>query len=113
MLRELVNRISDPIISFPLATIGFYLMLKYYKIVGSKKFAYWTVGILIPVVAWFLSDPNFFSIIKTPDNIPIIILFIFVGFCTWLVIHQAAENDTRIESCLCKNEATTENREKV
>ncbi len=113
MLRELFNKLSDPIISFPLVTIGFYLMLKHYKTFGSKKFAYWTVAILIPVTAWFLSDHNFFSIISTPDNIPIIILLVCVAFFTWFALHKAALNDTRIEEGLGPIEATPENREKV
>lgn len=113
MLRELINKLSDPIFSFPMATITFYLMLKHYKVVGTKKFAWWTTAILIPVVVWFLADPNFFSIIKTPDNIPIIILLVLVGFFTWFWLYQAALNDTRIEAGLCPIEATPEQREKV
>jgi hypothetical protein len=113
MLRELVNKLSDPIISFPMTTIAFYLMLKHYKTFGSKKFACWSVGILIPVIAWFLVDHNFFSIISTPDNIPIIILLFCVGFFTWFSFHKAAINDTRIEAGLEPVEAMPENREKV
>lgn len=113
MLRELVNRISDPIISFPLVCYMFYLMLKHYKVVGTKKFAYWTTAALVPVIAWFLADPNFFSIIKTPDNIPIIILLVLVGFLTWFTIYKQALNDERIERGECPIEALPENREKV
>ncbi|MBC7541061.1 MAG: cytochrome C [Bacteriovorax sp.] len=113
MLRELINKLSDPIISFPMMTFAFYLMLKHYKTVGTKKFAYWTIAILIPVIVWFLADPNFFSIIKTPDNIPIIILLVLVGFFTWFWLYKAALNDTRIEEGLCPIEATPEEREKV
>jgi hypothetical protein len=113
MLRELVNSISDPIFSFPLCTFGFYMMLKHYKIVGTKKFALWSTAGMIPIIAWFLADTNFFSIIKTPDNIPIILLLISVVFFTWLSIHKAAINDTRIENGECPIEGTEENREKV
>lgn len=113
MLKEFVNKLSDPILSFPLITLAFYFMLRYYKIVGSKKFAYWSVGISVPITAWFLSDSNFFAIIKTPDNIPIIILLVSVGFFTWFSLHKAAINDTRIEAGLCPIEATPEEREKV
>lgn len=113
MLRELVNKLSDPIISFPMSVFAFYLMLKYYKTVGTEKFAYWSVAILIPITAWFLADPNFFAIIKTPDNIPIIILLVLVGFFTWFWLYKAALNDKRMEDGLCPIEATPENREKV
>lgn len=113
MLRELVNRISDPIISFPVVCWLFYLMLKHYRTVGTKKFAYWSTAIILPVTMWFLADPNFFSIIKTPDNIPIVILLVLVGFLTWFAIYKAAVNDERIEKGLGPIEATPENREKV
>jgi hypothetical protein len=60
-----------------------------------------------------LSDPNFFLIIKTPDNIPIVILLVAVGFLTWFSIYKAAQNDIRIEQGLGPIEATDFNREKV
>ena len=113
MLRELVNSISEPIIAFPLTTFGFYMMLKHYKVVGTTKFAYWVTAGLVPVIAWFLADTNFFSIIKTPDNIPIVILLFSVVFFTWFSIHKAAINDTRIENGECPIEGLPENREKV
>jgi hypothetical protein len=113
MLRELVNTIAEPIIAFPLTTFGFYMMLKHYKVVGTTKFATWTTAGLVPVIAWFLADTNFFSIIKTPDNIPIILLLLGVVFFTWFSIHKAAINDTRIENGECPIEALPENREKV
>jgi hypothetical protein len=113
MLREFVNHLSEPIISFPLITFAFYLMLKHYKIVGTKKFATWVTAGSLPIIAWFLADTNFFSIIKTPDNIPIIILLVGVAFFTWFAIYRAALNDTRLENGECPLEALPENSEKV
>lgn len=113
MLRELINKISDPIFSFPMTAATFYIMLKHYKTVGTKKFGLWMLAILVPVVIWFLTDPNFFSIIKTPDNIPIVILLVCMSFFTWLWMHKAALNDTRIDEGLGPIEGTPENREKV
>lgn len=113
MLRELVNKISDPIYSFPLVTLLFYWMIKYYRIVGTLKFGKWMLWISIALSAWFLADPNFFLIIKTPDNVPIGILLVLVGFFTWFPIYKAAQNDERIERGECPIEALPENREKV
>lgn len=113
MLKELINKLADPIISFPIATILFFLAIKYYRVVGSKKFAAWAVVILIPVLAFFVSDPNFFLIIKTPDNIPIGILLFLVFFTAWLSFHKAAINDERTDRGECVVEALPENREKV
>ena len=83
MLKALINQLADPIFSFPIATLAFWWMIKYYRVFGSKKFGMWAVIIAIPVIAWLFADPNFFLIIKTPDNVPIGILLILVSFFTW------------------------------
>ena len=112
-MRELVNWAADPIRSFPISIALFYLMMRYYRVVGTKAFA-WIAGGLFAfsyVVAAF--DSNFFAIITWPDNIPITILVVLVGFLTWLAIHKAAINDERIEKEEVPIEALPENREKV
>lgn len=112
-MKEFINYIADPIISFPIFTFLFVLMMKYYKVVGSKKFAYGFLIVMLPVVGWFISDPNFLKIVLTPDNIPINIIIILITFLTWLTLHKCAENDIRIEAGECPIEALPENREKV
>ncbi len=112
-MRELINWAADPIRSFPISIALFYLMMRYYRIVGTKTFA-WVAGGLFAfsyTVAAF--DPNFFAIITWPDNIPITILVVLAGFLTWLAIHKAAINDERIEREEVPIEALPENREKV
>ncbi|MBC7428253.1 MAG: cytochrome C [Bacteriovorax sp.] len=113
MLKELINHLAEPIVSFPIATFLFYLMIKYYKTFGTKKFAVWFTILSIPVLIFFFADPNFYLIIKTPDNVPIGILLIMVAFFTWFTLHKAAINDTRMEQGLEPVEAMPENREKV
>lgn len=113
MLKEFINKIADPLYSFPITTILFYYMMKYYRIVGSKKFGFWSLILSIPITVWFLADPNFLLIILWPDNVPIAILLILVVFTTWFSLHKAAINDERIEKGLGPVEALPENREKV
>lgn len=113
MLKELINKIADPLYSFPITTFLFYLMMRYYRIFGSKKFGKWALILSVPVIIWFLADPNFILIILFPDNVPIAILLVMVAFFTWFSLHKAAENDVRIEQGLGPIEATPENREKV
>ncbi len=113
MLKELINRLAEPIVSFPIATFLFYLMIKHYRTFGTKKFAKTATLVSLPIIAWFFADPNFYLIIKTPDNVPIGILLIMVAFFTWFSLHKAAENDIRIEQGLGPVEATPEEREKV
>lgn len=112
-MKELINQLTDPIYSFPIFTVLFILMMKYYRVVGTKKFAWIATAVAIPVCIWFASDPNFFTILILPDNIPIIILLFLVSFLTWFAFFQAARNDARIEAGDVPLEATPENREKV
>jgi hypothetical protein len=88
-------------------------MIKYYRVVGTKKFGVWSLIISIPVAIWFCMDPNFLAIILWPDNIPINIIIIMISFLTWLTLYKCAENDKRIEVGECPIEALPENREKV
>jgi hypothetical protein len=112
-MKELVNWIADPIRSFPITVILFYFMMKYYRVVGSKKFAWIFTIISVPVVFICAMDPNFFAIITWPDNIPISILIVLITFLTWLALHKAAVNDERLDRGECPIEAMPENREKV
>lgn len=112
-MKELINWIADPIRSFPIACALFYLMMKYYRVVGTKKFLYASLVFIIPVTIWFAADPNFFTILILPDNIPIIILLVLISFLTWFTLYKAAINDARLEEGLGPIEGTPENREKV
>ena len=88
-------------------------MLRFYRVVGTKKFAVKVLILLIPIVFWFANDPNFFAIITWPDNVPISLLIMLVLFFTWYALYRCAENDKRIEAGLGPIEGTEENREKV
>jgi len=88
-------------------------MFKYYKVVGSKKFAWITILLVTPIILWASMDPNFWLIITWPDNIPISILIISVSFFTWFALHRAAKNDDMIDEGLGPEEGLPENREKV
>ena len=112
-MKEFINTISDPIISFPLTMVLFVLMLRHYVVVGSKKFAWMFLLLSLPMVIWFMNDPNFFAIITWPDNIPISILMITVIYFTWYSLYKAARNDERIKKGLSPIEGLPENREKV
>ena len=112
-MKELINTLSDPVYSFTGTLILFFIGMKNYKIVGSKKFG---LGVLIGTIvafAWCFQDSNFRAIVTWPDNIPIVILLSTVGFFTWFAIHKAAINDQRIDDGLPPVEGTKENREKV
>jgi len=54
----------------------------------------------VGVVLFFLVsclDPDFFTIIKKADNVPIVMMIFSVGFFLWLSFRQAAVNDEAVE----------------
>ena len=112
-MKELINYMADPIRSFPIASILFFLMIKYYRIIGTKKFAVSSLVAIIPVVFWFCLDTNFRAIILWPDNIPINIIIVLIAWLTWYTLYRCAQNDERIERGEMPIEALPENREKV
>lgn len=112
-MKDFVNLIADPKYSFTLVIIGFFIFMKYYYVVGTKKFLYWSTAITLVVFGWMCTDPNFFAIITWPDNVPIVILLALVFYLTWFAIYQATENDKRLDEGLPPNEGTPENKEKV
>lgn len=113
MIKEAINFLSSPLYSFTAFIALFALALKRIDIVGTKKFG---LALLIGVLAifgWMLTDSVFFSVISTPDNIPIIILNGLVFWSTWYALYKGHQNDLRIERGEQPIEGTPENREKV
>ena len=112
-MKHLINILAQPKYLFTICTVLFFVAIKYYRIVGTKKFgkAFGLISVLL--YAWAGTDPNFHAIIFFPDNVPITILLVTVGFFTWYTIYKCAENDKRIEAGLQPLEGTPENREKV
>jgi hypothetical protein len=112
-MRELVNTLTDPIFSFPVFAVLFFLMIRNVKVFATKKFAITVVLGALPFYAWFLADKNFLKIVLKPDNVPITFLIILNAFFTWYSLHKASVNDDRIEAGEVPVEAMPENREKV
>ena len=93
--KSLVNWLSSPEKLLGLAAV--------FVLVGLRTRQLWTnraglIGLVAFVVFFLFSfqDPNFRIIVSKPDNVPILLLFLFVGFFMWLSMKQAWENDERI-----------------
>ncbi len=112
-MKEFINIIADPIYSFTITTVLFVLMMKYYRVIGTKKFGLASLVISIPVAVWFCLDAEFRKIILWPDNIPINIIIILIAWLSWYSFYRCAQNDNRLDQGLGPIEAEPENREKV
>ena len=94
-IKDIVNWLSGPTVLFTLATVGFFLSLKYKQLWSRKAGLAMLVGMIIFYVL-SLFDSDFVAIVAKPDNVPITFVLFLVGYFTWLSMHQATENDKRI-----------------
>ena len=96
LIKNFINWLSLPQISFPLSIVVFYFMLKW-KALWSKAGG---VAMLVVTTIFFvvgMFEPNFRSVVAKPDNIPIVMMVYLVGFFWWLSMHKAYRNDELIE----------------
>lgn len=107
-VKHLVNLLADPKLLLPIALLVFLISLRG-PAFWSKKGGLIALGSVLGFMGLSLVDPNFRIIVTKPDNVPIVALLFLVGFFTWLAMHQAFENDRRIEQGLLPNEKETTN----
>jgi len=96
-IKDAINAASEPapFLIISMAALAIFL-------VGYRFFTKPVVAIPLGVafVIFFVVscfDPNFLSIVKKADNVPIVMMIFAVGFFMWLSFRQAAINDQRIE----------------
>jgi Cytochrome b(C-terminal)/b6/petD len=95
-LKHLVNLATKPEWFISITVFIFILMLVLYK--------WWTRPLIFGlifglfIIGYFgsMGDPNFYSIVAKPDNVPITIMVITVLLCIWAAFRRAALNDQRL-----------------
>jgi hypothetical protein len=94
LLKSVINWLSNPTIFVSLSIVLFCLSL-YYRAFWSRTALWIATGLTAAFLLFSITDENFWAIIAKPDNVPITLLLVLVGFFTWLSLHQAFENDRR------------------
>src|SRR5262245_46448771 len=93
--KNAVNFLTNPPIFISLMAVLFFVAINR-RGVWTRR----TALILFPLAALFVAvsmlDPDFFLIVRKPDNVPIVAMLFLVGFFLWLSMHQAYNNDARI-----------------
>ena len=95
--KDFVNYISSPTMSFFLVVALFAISLFARRFVWNPRVAGPIGLVLLVVLAWSYSDPDFWLIAMKADNVPIMGMLVLVGFFTWLSMWQAVQNDERIK----------------
>src|SRR5262245_55830476 len=93
--KDVINFLTNPPIFISLIAVLFLVAINR-RAVWTKR----TAMILFPLAALFVAvstlDPDFYLIVRKPDNVPIVAMLFLVGFFVWLSMHQAYANDARI-----------------
>jgi len=96
-LKQFINALCAPEFFLPLCILIFAVCLRYYRTI-TKPYVAIPLGLLaLGGYVASMGDPNFLKIIKKPDNIPITMLILSVGYFMWLSLRRAALNDERLE----------------
>ncbi len=95
--KGLANAMAAPQYFVTLSVILLAIVLVTYRQWTKPKIAILLGAGFLAFYIWSGFDPNFATIIAKPDNVPITIMLLAVGFLTWLAFRQAALNDERLE----------------
>ncbi len=98
--REFVNASTGPVIYSVGTTIAL-VVLYVFRAWFVRPLVAWTIwNLMLLFLGLSMPDPNFFSIVAKPDNVPIVALVFLLAFFTWLATAKAVENDRRADQGL-------------
>ncbi len=105
-LKHFLDALTNPAVFFTLAVALFLVCLRWYRVVTRPAIAGALGFLLVAFLAFGTTDENFWkNALSKPDNIPIPMMLLSVGFFTWLALRKAAINDERAERGLGPAEA--------
>ena len=111
-LKGFVNFLANPSLFITLVAVVFFWAIGRRNL-WKPKVALVGFGLSALFVAVSMLDHDFAVIVKKPDNVPIVAMLFLVGFFLWLSMHQAYQNDERIERGEPPTEGTPKEAEKT
>jgi len=105
--KGLANAMASPKMSFSLAVVGLFLMLRLRRYVFNWWVGFLVLAIEAVVIIVGMWDKNFALIVGKPDNVPITIMLFLSTFTLWLAMTQAMNNERRAEQKLPPDERET------
>lgn len=96
VIKESLNAVSSPVALFTLAGVLLFLFVTFPKQMTSPKVSI-PLGVLgIAFFIFGLTDEHFRMIVTTPDNVPIVGMFILMLYFNWYAMRKAVLNDERM-----------------
>jgi hypothetical protein len=99
-LKAVVNSLTKPAYFLTISTVVFVLMFVLYRVWTKPLVAAGLFVLFLITYFGSIGDPDFASIVKKPDNVPITIMVISVMITLWISFRRAALNDTRVAAGL-------------
>ncbi len=93
IIKTTIDALVGPKFIFFGSHLALFLLLWKIRWLTRPKVAMVGVVLFVAFYALGLSDPNFSKVLMKPDNVPITIMMVTVGFFTWLGLRKAAVND--------------------
>src|SRR5688572_6387021 len=104
-IKDVINWLTAPSIFITLATVALFATINW-RGFWRPRIAL-VMGVLGTIfLGLSMLDPDFFLIVRKPDNVPIVAMLFLVGFFLWLSMYQAYENDDRIAAGKAPMEAS-------
>jgi hypothetical protein len=92
-LKDVVNFLSLPTIYFTAVVVGWWALMKYYRVWTKPTYMNIVLVLSLVFLGWALTDYNFFKEATKPDNVPIWMMSYGVAFFFWFSIRRGMIND--------------------
>ncbi len=111
VFRQMINQMTGPV-AYSVGTTLVLVVLYWGRSWFVKPVVAWSIwNLMFLFLCLSMPDPNFYTIVAKPDNVPIVAMVFLLAFFTWLAAYQAVTNDRRKEEGLPPLEK--ENDEKI
>jgi len=95
-IKDFIDFLAGPVVYTSLSLVAFCAVLYWRKFFTDPHIAWASLNLSLLFSGLAVTDPNFYEIVRKPDNVPIPLLIWSVGFFTWLALRRAVINDERM-----------------
>lgn len=94
--RDFVDSVSGPVSFFLGSVIALAVLLVFREQITNPVVGWALLNVFLIFYGFSMTDWDFRQIVAKPDNIPITMMLLTVGFFTWLAFRRGVENDRRV-----------------